>query len=78
MNDIEINTEARAIMGYLRQLGDPNDALSVLICTILIYYEQVMLRDGMPLETFADGLKVDMLHLWPTRNTPVRGPDTLQ
>jgi hypothetical protein len=78
MNDIEINTTARAIMDFLRKQGDPTDALAILVCTILIYYEQVILKEGISLDKFADGLKMDMLHFWPTRNIPVKGPDTIQ
>ena len=78
MNDIEINTAARGIMGYLAQCGDPNDALAILICVLLIYYERAVFKENMPLDKFADGLKTDLLALWQTRNIPTRGTDTLQ
>ena len=65
-------------MGYLTGCGDPNDALAVLICTLLIYYERAVFQQKMPLDKFADCLKVDLLALWQTRNIPTKGPNTLQ
>jgi len=77
MNDIEINATAQGMFMYLRQqCEDPTDALAVIICLFLSYYETQGKKE-FPVEDFAKKLGEDLIMFWNLRTKP-EGTETLQ
>jgi hypothetical protein len=78
MNDAEINATAQGMFIYLRQhCDDPMDALAVLICLFLSFYE-TQGRKEYPVEEFAKKLGEDLIRFWSLRTEPSEGTETLQ
>ena len=79
MNDTEINATAQGILMYLRQqCGDPLDALAVIICLFLIYYEQQR-RDDFTIEEYVEKIGRDIIKFWNMRTKPTaEGMETIQ
>lgn len=71
MNDEEINAMAMGIFMYLKkECKDPVNALAVILCLVLIYYEQA--KDptkDYPIEDFAKSFGNDIVIHWATRTS---------
>jgi hypothetical protein len=80
MNDIEINSIARGTFMYLvDQCKDPLDALSVILCLVLLFYERAKVPDAdFTIEEFAGRFHNDMVVHWKARTPTSEGTGTIQ
>jgi hypothetical protein len=80
MNDVEINGIAQGIMLYLQeQCPEPMDALAVILCLVLTYYERAKKPEAdFPITDFAKQFGEDMVTHWNTRRSVVEGTETMQ
>lgn len=80
MDDSEINSIAQGILLYLiNQCKDPLDALSVILCLVLCYYEKAKAPNtDYSIEDFAKQFSGDMVTHWKTRTITAQGTDTVQ
>jgi hypothetical protein len=80
MNDTEINSIAQGMMLYLMdQCKEPIDALSVILCMTLLFYEKAKMPEvEFTIDDFASRFSSDMINHWKSRTITSKGTETVQ